>query len=71
MVELLRTADQVMLSFARALLTGSGIDHQVAGRLDGDPPVGGSQPRLLVPDDRLDDARWVLADAGLLETATR
>ncbi|WP_214401914.1 DUF2007 domain-containing protein [Pseudonocardia lacus] len=71
MVELLRTADQVLLSFASALLAGSGIDHHVADRHDSDLAVGGMQPRLLVPDDRLDDARWLLVDAGLLGTAPR
>jgi len=68
MVELLRTDDRVMLSFARALLTGSGIDHRVTSRPGADAATAAPQPRLLVPDDRLDEARWLLADAGLVGT---
>lgn len=64
-VELLRTVDQVMVSFVTALLTGEGID--VAVRPDGESAGEGTQ--LLVPGDRVDDARRVLVDMGLLENA--
>jgi hypothetical protein len=64
-VELLRTADQVMVSFVTALLTGEGVE--VAVRPDGETAGGGM--RLLVPGERADDARRVLVDMGLLESA--
>jgi hypothetical protein len=64
-VELLRTVDRVMVSFVTALLTGEGIE--VAVRPDGE--TAGEGTRLLVPEDRADDARRVLVDMGLLENA--
>jgi len=68
MAELLRTGDPALTSFIEALLTDAGIPYQVADRgvanLQGALPV--IQPRILVPDDRLAEARRLLADAELL-----
>ena len=68
MVELLRTSDPVFASFVEALLSDAGIPYQIADRgmavLEGTLPV--IQPRILVADGRLDEARRLLVDAELL-----
>ncbi len=67
MEELMRTNDVVALSFAAALLTDAGIVHFVAdesaSRMNGS--LGLVQRRLLVDGDAVDEARSLLADAGL------
>lgn len=69
MVELLRTNDPVVISFAEALLTESEVTHQVVDQhmsiLEGS--IGALQTRLLVADNQLEVARRVLADGGLRE----
>lgn len=67
MVELLRTNDPVVISFAEALLTQSEVTHQVVDRhmsmLEGS--IGALQIRLLVADNQLEVARRLLLDGGL------
>lgn len=67
MVELLRSNNQVVISFADALLTEAGVRHQVADEHMSatEGSIGAIQMRLLVADDQLDLARRVLADGGL------
>lgn len=67
MVEILRTNDQVALSFAAALLTESNVHHHVADMHLSDGSVGEFQPRLLVADGQFELARRVLVDAGVLD----
>lgn len=66
-VELIRTNDPVLVSFLQSLLADSGIDSIVADAnmavLEGSIAVW--QRRLLVAADRLEDARELLAEAGL------
>jgi len=65
--ELLRTNDAVLVSAIEALLDGAGIAHLVLDRnmsvLEGS--IGILPRRILVPDDRLAQARRLLRDAGL------
>ena len=67
MVELLRTNDPGMLSVFEGLLSSDDIPYQVADRnmsiLEGS--IGVIQVRILVPDDREDEARELLTDAEL------
>lgn len=67
MIELLRTNDPVVISFAEALLTDAGIDHFVADQnmsvLEGS--LGVLPRRLMVARDALERARTLLADAGI------
>lgn len=67
MKEILRLNDPVLLSLAETLLSEAGIPHFVADRnmsvLEGS--IGVLARRLLVADDRLDEARQLLADAGI------
>jgi len=67
MVELLRSNDPVLLSFATSLLLDSGIEHTIADShmsvIEGS--IGALPSRLLVADDRYDDAQRLLADAGV------
>jgi hypothetical protein len=69
MVELLRSNDPVVLSFADAVLRDADVPHQVVdqdlGRIEGS--IGAIQARVLVAEDRLEDARRVLTDAGLAD----
>jgi Putative prokaryotic signal transducing protein len=69
MVELLRSNDPVLLSFADAVLRDADVPHQVVdqdlGRIEGS--IGAIQARVLVAADRLEDARRVLTDAGLAD----
>lgn len=69
MVELLRTNDPAMISVVEGLLTGDDIPYQVADRnmsvLEGS--IGVIQVRILVPEDREDQARELLTDADLGE----
>jgi hypothetical protein len=65
--ELVRTNDPVLVSAIEALLDGAGIEHLVADQnmsvLDGS--IGILPRRILVPDDRIAQARRLLQDAGL------
>jgi hypothetical protein len=65
--ELVRTNDVVLISAIEALLNGADINHLVLDQnmsvLDGS--LGVLPRRILVEDDRLDEARRLLRDAGL------
>ncbi|HEY7592798.1 MAG TPA: DUF2007 domain-containing protein [Actinophytocola sp.] len=67
MAELLRSNDPVLVSFATSLLADAKIPHSVAdahmSTIDGS--INAITNRILVADDRLDDARELLADAGV------
>ncbi len=67
MIELLRTNDPVLISFATSVLLDAGIEHSVADShmsvIEGS--LGILPSRLLVADDRYGDARRLLADAGV------
>jgi hypothetical protein len=69
MVELLRSNDPVLLSFADAVLRDANIPHQVVdqdlGRIEGS--IGAIQARVMVADDRIGDAREALTEAGLAD----
>ncbi|HRY05224.1 MAG TPA: DUF2007 domain-containing protein [Beijerinckiaceae bacterium] len=67
MIELLRTNDPVLLSFAEAVLAGENIAFLVTDRhmsvLEGS--LGFIRRRLLVADEDGDQARRALQEAGL------
>ncbi len=67
MQELIRTNDAVLLSFSQSLMKEAGIVFFVADEsmsiLEGS--IGMIQRRLMVEDGRADEARRILADAGL------
>ena len=67
MVEILRINDPVLLSFVEALLSDAGIACLVADRnmsvLEGS--LGVLPRRLLVAADDAEEARRLLADAGI------
>lgn len=67
MIELIRTNDAVVLSFVQSLLRDAGIACLVADQnmsvLDGS--IGILPRRILVPDDDADEAKAILADAGI------
>ena len=67
MIELIRTNDAVLLSFAESLMKDAGIHCFIADEgmsiLEGS--LGMLPRRLLVEADREDDARKILSDAGL------
>lgn len=73
MIELLRTNDPVLLSFAEAILTEGAVDYFVADRhmsaLEGS--LGFLQRRLLVANDQFAQARRLLSDAGLADELKR
>jgi len=66
MRELVRTNDPVLISFATSVLTEAGIRHTVTDThmnvIDGS--IGAVAPRILVADDRYEEARTLLDDAG-------
>jgi hypothetical protein len=66
-MELLRSNDPVLISFATSLLADAEIEHSVADShmsvIDGS--INAVTNRILVADDRLDDARGLLTDAGV------
>lgn len=68
MIELLRSNDPVLVSFAAALLDDAKIPHTVADShmsvIDGS--INAVTNRVLVADDRLDEARELFADAGVV-----
>ena len=67
MKELIRTNDAVVISFVESLLKDAGIGCLVADQnmsvLDGS--IGVLPRRVLVVDDDIDEARKILADAGI------
>jgi hypothetical protein len=67
MVELLRTNDAVVISFVESLLKDAGIGSLVADQnmsvLDGS--IGILPRRVLVLEEDVEQARRILADAGI------
>jgi len=67
MEELIRTNDLVLISFVEALLRDAGIELWVADQnmsiIEGS--LGILQRRVMVPADRLAQARRLLTDAGI------
>jgi len=67
MKELIRTNDAVVISFVESLLKDAGIGCLVADQnmsvLDGS--IGILPRRVMVPDEDLEEARQLLADAGI------
>ncbi len=67
MKELLRSNDPVLISFATSLLQDAEIEHSVADShmsvIDGS--INAVTNRILVAEDRYDDARQLLEDAGV------
>ncbi|GJE60880.1 putative signal transducing protein [Methylobacterium trifolii] len=67
MIELIRTNDIVLIGFAQSLLEGAEIPVLVADAhmslMEGS--IGAFPRRMLVPDDRVREARRLLSDAGL------
>ena len=67
MIELLRTNDPVLLSYADALLNEAGIEHAVVDEnmsvIEGS--LGILPRRMLVARDRHESARRILIQAGL------
>ncbi|PTM98428.1 putative signal transducing protein [Mycoplana dimorpha] len=67
MIELIRTNDAVLLSFAESLMKDAGIHYLIADQgmsiLEGS--LGMLPRRLMVDADRQDEARQILRDAGL------
>ena len=67
MIELMRTNDLVLISFAQALLTEAGIGHFVADSnmsiMEGS--LGVLSRRLMVDKEEAKRARGILADAGM------
>ncbi|XWN33150.1 MAG: DUF2007 domain-containing protein [Devosia sp.] len=69
MGELLRTNDMVLISFVEALLSEARIKHMVLDQnmsvLEGS--IGILPRRVLVDNERMDEARAMLRDAGIAE----
>lgn len=67
MEELLRTNDLVLISFVESLLREAGIEPWVADQnmsiIEGS--LGILQRRVMVPADRLNQARRLLTEAGV------
>ncbi len=67
MIELLRSNDPVLLSFAEALLKEAKIEHALVDQnmsvIEGS--LGILPRRMLVARHRIDDARRILSEAGL------
>ncbi len=67
MVELLRTNDPVLISFAASLLEDAKIRHTVADSnisvIEGS--IGAVASRVLVAEEQYDDARALLVEAGV------
>jgi hypothetical protein len=73
MIELLRTNDAVLLSFAEALMRDAGIRFFVADRnmsiIEGS--IGILPRRLLVDEEDVEEARRILEDAGIAHEIRR
>jgi hypothetical protein len=67
MKEIIRTNDQVLISYVEVLLRDAGIQIMVADQnmsvLDGS--IGALPRRVLVADDDAEEARGILTDAGI------
>jgi hypothetical protein len=67
MKEIIRTNDQVLISYVEALLRDAGIQFMVADQnmsvLDGS--IGALPRRVLVAEDDAEEARGILTDAGI------
>lgn len=67
MIELIRTNDQVVISFVEALMRDAGITVLVADQnmsiMDGS--IGVLPRRILVGHDDAEEARRILTDAGI------
>ncbi|MGE0283996.1 MAG: DUF2007 domain-containing protein [Rhizobiaceae bacterium] len=67
MIELIRTNDAVVLSFVQSLLRDAGIECLVADQnmsvLDGS--IGILPRRVLIAEDDAEEAKKLLADAGI------
>lgn len=67
MIELLRSNDPVLISFAASLLQDAKIPHTVADShmsvIDGS--INAVTNRVLVPEDQYSAARELLVDAGI------
>lgn len=67
MLELLRSNDPVLISFAEALLKDAGINHAVVDQhmsvIEGS--LGILPRRMLVPREDLESARRLMIEAGL------
>lgn len=67
MIELIRSNDPVLVSFVTSLLEDAKIAHSVADShmsvIDGS--INAVANRVMVADDRYDDARELLTDAGV------
>ncbi|WEX08115.1 DUF2007 domain-containing protein [Chelativorans sp. AA-79] len=70
MIELIRTNDAVAISFIESLLRDADIDYHIADRnmsiMEGS--LGVLPRRVLVAEEQAEEARRLLADAGLLGT---
>ena len=73
MIELLRTNDAVLISFVEALLRDAGVSYFVADNnmsvVEGS--LGILPRRVMVADDQIDEARALLADAGIADEIGR
>jgi len=67
MIELFRSNDPVLMSFADALLNEAGIGHAIVDQnmsiMEGS--LGILPRRMLVPDEHHESARRILVEAGL------
>ncbi|MCR5858687.1 DUF2007 domain-containing protein [Mesorhizobium sp. J428] len=69
MIELVRTNDPVVISFIEALLRDAGIIFFVADQNMSmtEGSIGILQRRVMVEEGRLDEARTLLAEAGVAD----
>jgi hypothetical protein len=67
MIELFRTNDPVVMSFAEALLKDAGIGHAIVDQhmSVAEGSLGILPKRMLVDRDQLETARRILQEAGL------
>ncbi|MCP4934470.1 MAG: DUF2007 domain-containing protein [bacterium] len=67
MIELLRSNDLVLMSFVRSLLSDANIpfDHLDQNMSIMEGSLGVLQSRMMVEKHRLEEARTLLADAGV------
>ena len=69
MIELVRTNDPVVISFIEALLRDAGIVHFVADQnmSVAEGSLGILARRVMVDEERLEEARALLVDAGIAD----
>jgi len=69
MIELVRTNDPVIISFVEALLKDAGIVYFVTDQnmSVNEGSIGILARRVMVEDARLDEARTLLAEAGVAD----